>query len=471
HIERSIKCYFEKDRITIMEAFQKCVNDGTSYDLEFPFTTAKGKKIWVRTIAKAEKENNKVVRVLGYIMDITERKRAEEKLLNALKAAKESDRMKTVFLANMSHELRTPLNAIIGFSDIVNDGIDVKNNKKYTKIVNDSGKHLLSIVEDLFDVTLIETGEVKFKMDDIELYPILIDVKNVIEADQKKLDKTDIILKLEIPADGKNVVVKSDASKLKQILINLLKNALKFTHEGHIKFGFKIDSDIGKPTITFFVEDTGIGIPIDKREYIFNVFKQVEETNTRNYGGTGLGLTISKKLVELLGGHIWLESEEGKGTIFYFTIPCCVDKKNGETNKVIGVQKSEANIENTNKIVLVVEDVEISYLFLKTVLENLGLKTIWAKNGVEAIEHCKENNNINLVLMDIRMPVMSGYQATKEILRFRPKLPIISQTAHAIAGDREKSLAAGCVDYISKPIEKDKLIEILNRQFKTKLPQ
>jgi len=209
--------------------------------------------------------------------------------------------------------------------------------------------------------------------------------------------------------------------------------------------------------IRFYVEDTGIGIPEEKQELIFDIFRQVEDSYTRSYGGTGLGLSISKKLTGLLGGKIWLKSEEGVGSTFYFTIPM---EKIEDIDKPVN-RETDSKISLHGKTILIVEDDESSFEFLQVVLENSGINIIWAEDGEVSVKLCKENSNIDLVLMDINIPVMNGYDATREIKKFRPDLPIIAQTAYAIAGDREKSLDAGCDDYISKPIKKEKLLKII----------
>lgn len=388
-----------------------------------------------------------------------ERKKAEEDLIIALKKATESDRLKSAFLAAMSHELRTPLNAIIGFSDIITKDLPVDEIVGFAKIINSSGEHLLTIIEDLFDITLIESGTSTINNSEVSLHPILDEILEIVKIEQYKTNKSNLVLKHTIPFGARDLIINTDSSKLKQILINLLKNALKFTNEGQIRYGYSIDTDQDKPMLKFFVEDTGIGIQKDKQEFIFDIFRQVEDSHTREFGGTGIGLSISKKLTKLLGGSIWLESEEGKGSTFYFTIPFdgfeVVDKK----NEIETVIKTEAKTSLKNKTILIVEDDEVSYEYLKLELEKYESNIIWAENGKESIIHCKENNQIDLVLMDINMLVMNGYEATMKIKKFRPDLPIIAQTAYALAGDREKSIDAGCDDYITKPINKEELFK------------
>ncbi|NQU54044.1 MAG: PAS domain S-box protein [Bacteroidetes bacterium] len=398
-------------------------------------------------------ENGEEVRVVA-IRDITERKTTEKELIKALEKATESDRLKSAFLATMSHELRTPLNAIIGFSEFLNKDLSMEDVEKFGEIINNSGNHLLSIVNDLFEITLIESGETKIRVEEVNLKNIFYDILNIITSEQQKANKNDIKLNLIIPPGKEDFTIKTDPNKLKQILLNLLKNAIKFTDTGHVNYGFEILSEQENLILKFYVEDTGIGIPKEKHNLIFDVFRQAEESNSRRYGGVGIGLSVASRLTELLGGEIWLESEVGKGSTFYFTLP--VDRK----AKIIQIPEIQVKrINKDKKMILIVEDDKVSFEFIKIVLIRSEIDCIWAKNGAEAITFCEENDDISLVLMDINMPVMDGYTATQKIKKFKPNLPIIAQTAYAISGDREKAFEMGCDDYISKPINQKALLE------------
>ncbi|MFC2107079.1 ATP-binding protein [Bacteroidota bacterium] len=410
--------------------------------------------------------NEKDIEILEFIahqISISiERKKAEQDLKEALEKANESDRLKSTFLATMSHELRTPLNAIIGFSDLIDDDLPIDKILEFTNTINSSGIHLLDIVNDLFDITLIDTGEIKIFKKETILQDIFNDVQDIIGIEQFKLDKNNLEIKLIVPPGLDNLTLKTDPSKLKQILINLLKNAIKFTNEGHVHYGFELESLNDKKTIKFFVQDTGIGIPEDKYDIIFNTFRQVEDSHSRVYGGTGIGLSICRKLVELFDGKIWIESEVGKGSSFYFTIP--IQEDEGE---VLPDEKDLAPKHNfENKLFLIVEDVESSYEYLKIILENNNAKTLWAKDGSESIKYCKENPSIDLILMDINLPVMNGYDACKEIRKFNKDIIIIAQTAYALEGDYEKAIKADCNDYLSKPIKKEELLDKIDAWLK-----
>lgn len=428
------------------------------------------KVIGVISVQNYQNENafeHSDLKLLNYISSqisiYIDRKKVEQDLISALHKATESDRLKSVFLSTMSHELRTPLNSIIGFSELINDNLSVDEIINFVKIINSNGNHLLGVIENLFDITLIESGETKISKEKFKLESVLTDVHEIIITERRKAKKENIDLNLIIPNEKRDLIIHTDPIKLKQILINLLKNALKFTHQGHISYGFSIETDVSNQVLRFYVEDTGIGIPENKYDFIFSVFRQIEDSDTRKYGGTGVGLTISKKLIELLGGKIWIESEIGKGTVFYFTVPfkeLQLPKKSIYPTREI-LNETDATFHN--KTILVVDDDISSLKYLKVVFESIGAIVLWAENGEVAISQCKENVNIDLILMDINMPIMDGYEATRKIKYILPSIPIIAQTAYALPGDREKSIEAGCDDYIAKPIDRELLINILRK--------
>ncbi len=389
-----------------------------------------------------------------------DRKNTEQNLRDALAKATESDQLKSVFLATMSHELRTPLNAVIGFSEIIrNENLPLSDILQFNKSINISGNNLLSIVEDIFEIALIETGKVKLVKEKVNLINLLNDINESIIIEQQNTDKIHIELKLTIPKESRKISLLTDPLKFKQILINLLKNALKFTIKGSVEYGFSVKKDHDKSFLEFFVKDTGIGIPKKKKEVVFEMFRQIEETHSRTYGGIGLGLTIAKRLTEILGGKIWFDTDEQKGSIFYFTMPLDPIFNDGDENNL----KTPTLCDGKKEKVLIVEDDALSSSFLKILLEKLNIKTICVKSGEDAILACKNDPEIKLVLMDINMPSMDGYEATIKIKEICPTMPIIAQTAYAIPGDREKLLRAGCDDYISKPINKKILLDKIRK--------
>lgn len=420
----------------------------------------------IERFSKPQYLNDAPVGRVWSFRDVTDRKKVEDELRIALEKATESDRLKSAFLATMSHELRTPLNAIIGFSDIIDDSMSVPEIIQYNKTINDSGNHLLTIVEELFDLSLIETGVINIKKEDHNLSSLLQNVHQIIKSEQQKIKKDHLDLTQITPPESRNLVVYTDASKLKQILLNLLKNSLRFTIAGSINYGFKVDTKEGEKRLLFYVEDTGIGISKDEQEYIFEIFRQVDDKTTKTYGGTGIGLSICKKLVCVLDGEIWVESNIGKGSTFYFTIPYQERDKDIPSDEVISKAFKRNSKEFDTKTILVVEDDNSSYDYLNVILEMQGATVLRAVNGEKAIIYCTEDSTIDLVLMDINMPVMDGFVATKAIKKIKPNLPIIAQTAYAISGDKEMALEAGCDDYISKPISKEKLKKILEKFLK-----
>ncbi|MGD0340943.1 MAG: PAS domain S-box protein [Bacteroidales bacterium] len=406
---------------------------------------------------KDEKGNS--IALIGIAVDITERKKVYQELISSKEKAEESDKLKSAFLANISHELRTPLNAIIGFSGLMAESDKDPETITNSKIILNSGHHLLGLVEDILDISLIETGQTKINYESVGVISVLNEVRDIIQGEKLKENKAGIEITLNKDPDADELFIKTDSRKLKQVLINLLKNALKFTDEGHIEFGYTRILEHNKECLRFYVEDTGIGIDKKYHQIIFNIFRQVDDTNTRKYGGTGIGLSIAKKIVEMIGGEIWVESEPGKGSIFYFTIPLIIQG----TRKEVKPQEA-TNVTGSNfsgKTILIAEDEVSNYEYLRILLTRMNITVLWAKDGIGAINQCKNNLSIDMVLMDIKMPLLNGYDATMKIKKIRPGLPIIALTAYATASDREIALDSGCNDYISKPINVRQLTDVL----------
>jgi len=400
--------------------------------------------------------NGELTGIIGISSDITERKHAEMELIEAKEKAEESDRLKTAFLNNVSHEIRTPMNAIVGFSGFLNDP-DLKPNKRqeFTDIIIKSSEHLLAIIDDIIRIASIESGQEKIQKNEININLICDLIKDQFSS---KANEKNVTLSLIPGLTGDEADIITDATKLTQILTNLIGNALKFTHQGYINYGYKLKNS----QLEFYVEDSGIGIPLDMQEKVFDRFRQIETTATRNFGGSGLGLSISKAYVEILGGKMWLTSEMGKGSVFYFTIP--YKKTNPKKLPDIPSVKGLDFEFKTTKTVLIAEDEISNFILLEEMLLDSGINIIRAVNGLEAVRLCQLNPNIDLVLMDIKMPEMDGYEATKRIKEFKPDLPIIAQTAYITEADRVKAMACGCSDYISKPISKRLLLSKINEQ-------
>jgi len=401
-------------------------------------------------------------------LDITSRKQTErdllaknQELVEAKDRAEESDRLKTSFLANMSHEIRTPMNGILGFTDLLrNPNLSAEDRKTYMDIIEKSGQRLMGTVNDLIDISKLETGQLKTVITDTPVYAQMENLYNFFrpEAEEKKLQFT-----MHKELAGDRPIVRTDDNKLHSILSNLLKNAMKYTDEGSINFGCKQVWREGSSMLQFYVSDTGIGIPKNKWTAVFKRFEQADLENRKAYEGSGLGLTIAKNLVELLGGEIWLESEENTGTTFFFTIPNVLTSEYQDPLVIDTKQISKPVSLDANIKILIAEDDIASFLYLKTILREIPSNIIHVKTGLEAVRVCKENSDIDLVLMDIKMPDMNGLEATRLIRESNTTLPIIAQTAYAMAGDKEEALKSGFNEYLTKPIVQKELIRLLHQ--------
>lgn len=422
-------------------------SEQTCFVVEHQLSTYEIKTVEVRTSPITFQDKTVLFSI---VQDISKRKQAEEALIEAKNRAEESDKLKSTFLATMSHELRTPLNAIIGFSTVMDDEVELDEMKQFAKIINSSGNHLLTIIESIFDVALLQAGEYKLRNSTFqveELFRALIDYANV-EKIKRRKDHLEVIALY--PSDAPVPLIETDLGKLTQLMTNLLNNAIKYTPEGRIEFGFNItDMDI-----TFFVSDTGIGIPADKIDVVFNQFRQGDENHTRVHDGVGLGLAICKEIAALLKGKIWVETAEQKGTVFYFSLFKAV-KSNDSGAKDERIQTEPINL--SGKTILIVDDMPENIHLLARFLNKTKACVLTAGSGEEAITMVQDNPGIDLVYMDLKMPGMDGYQATEKLLEIRPGLKVIAQTAHAVTGVKERVLNSGCWGYIAKPIRRDEL--------------
>ena len=412
--------------------------------------------ILIATNGNTEPVDKKTIETFIYQAGIAlHRKQVDNELMKAKLAAEESDRLKSAFLANMSHEVRTPLNGILGIAQVMlkSETIDtgIRND---VKMIVESGSSLLALIEDIMDISKIEAGQMKIKYKPFLLNGLLDQLYSIFLVHPLYLHKNSGQKNIELKyvKMDNNITIMSDPDRLQQIFVNLIGNALKFTQRGYVSFGYTIK----KQEIIFFVKDTGIGIPKDKTEQVFERFTQVDNTLARKFSGSGLGLAISKGLTTLLNGKIWCESSLGKGSNFYFTIP--YQPTTLLTASSTQQKRSPIDYDWSNYTVLIVEDDIINFKVIEAMLRNTKIKIIHADNGVMAIDHVRLFPQIDLILMDVHLPEMSGLEATERIRKIDSLLPVIAQTANAMSEDKDKCLEAGCVDYISKPIDMGELI-------------
>jgi CheY-like chemotaxis protein len=350
------------------------------------------------------------------------------------------------------------MNGIIGFTQLLKEpNLTIEEQQDFISTIEKSGERMLSTIKDIIDISRIESGLIETDIKDSNINE---QTEFVYKFFKPEIEGKGLQFFIRNSLPKKEAVIKTDTEKIIAILTNIVKNAIKFTVEGSIEFGYEKKGNF----LEFFVKDTGVGIPRNQHEIIFERFRQGSESFDRNYEGSGLGLSISKSYVEMLEGKIWVESEEGKGSIFYFTIPCYVEST---VNKVINDAFTEKNrtfpIKNLN--ILIVEDDETSYSLLTRTLQKISSKVFRAKTGLQAIDVCRSNPDIDLILMDIRMPYMDGYEATCQIRKFNKNVIIIAQTAYGFLEDREKAIKSGCNDYISKPINHALLYELIKKQY------
>lgn len=397
--------------------------------------------------------------------ELLEKQSAELRLeISERRIAEESDRLKSAFLANMSHEIRTPMNAIIAFSNFLKEQeLTHEQRIEYIQYINTCGSNLLQIIDDIIDTAKIEARQLKINKSQTNVNKILIELQNLYNVTKTTKGRSNIEIRLHEENKKNHALIHTDPVRLRQVLTNLLDNAVKYTTEGFVEFGFENKYN---SFLQFHVRDTGSGIPEDKQQLIFERFGRVEENAAKSFGGTGLGLNISKNLVELMGGRIWLESLEGVGTTFYFTIPYNHIEVLKENHMLFTAKEKKPRKYDyhwKDKTILVAEDEELNFKVIETGLKRTNVNIIRAKDGKQAIELCQAYNNLNLILMDIQMPEMDGYEATRIIKSFRPDLPIIAQTAYALTGEKEKCIDAGCDDYLAKPLILDDLLSKMSR--------
>ncbi len=400
-----------------------------------------GEYKWVdlKGVAQEFDERGKVTKVLGFIADIQKRRDDEQALIEAKQRAEESDRLKSAFLANVSHEIRTPLNAIVGFSEVIAHTESECEREEYLDIVKANSNLLLHLINDILDLSRIESGKMEFIDENIQMDELCEELR---QMHQMRI-KNDVKIIFERPAASLTIV--SDSHRLRQLYSNLISNAIKYTEKGAITFGYKLKGDM----MEGYVRDSGSGIPAEKLNNVFGRFEKLDLLKQ----GFGLGLSICKSILDKMGGEIWVESELGVGSCFYFLIPC-----NG-TFPVAG--------EQNKPLILVAEDMDCNYELVKAILEE-RYSVLRANDGIDVVTKY-ESSKPDLILMDVRMPGLDGLSAAGIIRELNPTVPIIATTAFAFETDREMALAAGCNEYMSKPLEAEKLKTMVERYLENKL--
>ncbi|MBN1181053.1 MAG: transporter substrate-binding domain-containing protein [Bacteroidales bacterium] len=404
--------------------------------------------------ALRKNDNGDPLFFITIINDITERKLSEIELKKAKEKAEESDRLKTVFLQNMSHEIRTPMNGILGFIDLLkNPQLNDESKEQYIEIITLSGNRLLNTINDIIEISKIQSNQVVVQ-------PSVVNIKEIMDFHlnffNEQAERKGLVLQISQQLINENAIIETDNNLLSGILTNLINNAIKFSNKGSIEFGNYLDDN----HLVFFVKDTGIGIPADRKEAIFERFVLADMQLSRPNEGSGLGLSIVKAYVEMLKGKIWVESEVDKGSTFFFSIPY---KPNIAKGSDILKENTNELMLNKKLTILIAEDDDISYLYLESILNAENINIIRAKNGEEAVLSSKEIPDISLILMDIKMPIMNGIDATRQIRQFNSIIPIIAQTAYAMNKDKEKIIEVGCNNIITKPINKNDLISMIKK--------
>lgn len=441
----------EKQEALMNETQQNGLN---SFLFDKRVVAKNGKIYWFSEFIKTIEFGSSQYQII-LLRDISNEKEIEAELHRAKQQVEDAERLKSAFLDNLPHEIRTPLHSITGFTSLLSDSSTTPEEQlEYLKFIQDSSNDILNLMDNIIEIAKLETNQIKPKKEKCYINSIIEKLSNDVASKQNILEKEHLTIKTTKENTDANFAIISDPERIYEIMSHLLNNALKFTEEGEIEFGYTLTQ---KNKIEFYVRDTGIGISPDEIDIIFKKFGKSGNINTNKNRGTGLGLTLSKKLVELLKGEIKLESVKGEGSTFSFQIPIDNEQKISITKPSV-----TGEINWSSKNILIAEDTESNYFFIEAFLERTHVNLIWAQDGKEAIDLFRKNN-INLVLMDIMMPEMDGYDATREIKAINPKVPVIAQTALALPDDEEKCYNAGCDFVLVKPINSEDLIASIRR--------
>lgn len=441
----------EKQETIMNESEQNGLN---SFIFNKRIVAKNGKIFWFSEFIKTLEIDGQLYQII-LLRDINNEKEIEAELHRAKQQVEDAERLKSAFLDNLPHEIRTPLHSITGFTSLLSDSnTSPEEQLEYLKFIQDSSNDILNLMDNIIEIAKLETNQIKPKKEKCYINSIIDKLSNDVASKKDILEKGHLSIKTIKENTDSNFAIVSDPERIYEIMSHLLNNALKFTDDGEIEFGYTL---LQKNRIEFYVKDTGIGISPEEVDIIFKKFGKSGNINTNKNRGTGLGLTLSKKLIELLKGEIKLNSIKGEGSTFSFQIPIDNEQK-------ISISKPSVTgeINWSSKNILIAEDTESNYFFIEAFLERTHVNILWARDGLEAVEIFRKNN-INLVLMDIMMPEMDGYDATREIKAINPKIPIIAQTALALPDDEEKCYKAGCDYVLVKPINSEDLIASIRR--------
>jgi len=466
-----------EDRAAVDTAIQQALagTDGGVYNQEFRVVWPDGSEHWIaehgHTYFEQQGATRRATRLVGVSADITLRKQAERELHQAIQAAKTANEAKSLFLANMSHEIRTPMTAVLGFTELLGQpDISPDEQREYLDIVQRSGKGLLQLIDDILDLSKIEAGKVVVEATDCSPRQVVEDVLALmrVRAHEKQI-QLEACYHDPLPA-----TIRTDLARLRQILVNLVGNAIKFTEQGQVRVEVSLTAETLRPRVHFAVSDTGIGISAECLAEIFRPFSQADVSLTRRFGGTGLGLTISRRLAEMLGGEITVHSVPGQGSTFTLSIADSAEAAAAghlpPTEVPAGPAAIPARMAFRGRVLLV-EDTPANQHLIRTLLRKAGLEVDVAASGEEgclkALRSATEGRPFDVILLDMQMPGIDGYEAARRLRQHDWQHPIIALTAHAMAGDREKCLASGCNDYLAKPITRGNLMETVGRYLAT----
>ena len=468
---KTIKCGTGEQcsQCQLAHVFNKIIENGIETNkVEFQIQLLKNDVIenYTLLLSTAILWKNGKRKFIATLDDITDRKKMETELLISKEKAEMSEKLKAAFLNNISHEIRTPLNGMLGFLDLFEndyDKIPLEDRKNFIEIMRRSGDRLVNTVTDIIEASKLDSGIIDVTKEKFDLEKVINEFH--LETKHNYIDHL-ILFNVKIDPQLKNRQIETDKQKLLRVLRNLMDNAYKFTPKGTVTLEVKkVKSDL-----MFSIEDSGIGISSKDLKTIFEPFRQVDIELSRAFDGNGLGLTIASKLVNHLGGELLVESVPEKGSLFYFTLTNVFndDVKSGVP---VYTQTSSSGSETAGKTILIAEDDEINYMFLQAVLEKKGCRLIHARNGKEAVELFNINPDIDLIIMDLKMPVMNGIDATFKIKKIDDTVPVIAHSAYVLNNEREQSLAAGCADYLPKPVKVEELIKTIEKHLVNRKPQ